>query len=83
MKIDTEQIEYDFTVKEIDGFLLVNPAEIGNEIACKMIETAKVYDTDIYEAELYDEANEYMKEIIFQIVNDAIYFIEQNNIEVK
>ena len=33
MKIDTKEMEHDFTTMEVDGLTLVSPREIGIEVA--------------------------------------------------
>ena len=47
MKIDTKEIEHDFTTMEIDGLTLVSPREIGIEIAGQHLDDDEIWQSDL------------------------------------
>ena len=74
MKIDTNQIEHDFCTWECDGFILVNPREIGITIANKLIDCDEIYQSDIYE-----EIKEYLVDIMSEAQTVACEILKENN----
>lgn len=74
MKIDTNEIDMEFTTQNIDGLVLVNPREIGIEIANQHLDDDVIYQTDIY-----NYVEEYLIDIIEEAVNTAYQTLKENN----
>ena len=74
MKLDTKEIEHDFTICELDGLVLVNPREIGIEVALENLDTDYIYQSDLrYEIE------EYLVDILNEAFNCAVETLHENN----
>lgn len=74
MNIDTKNIEHDFTIKEIDGFVLVNPREIGIEVAHQHID-----DDEIWQSDLIYDIQQYVQDIIYQAFDAAVDTLHEND----
>lgn len=74
MKLDMKEIEHDFTTWEIDGLVLVNPREIGIEVALENLETDVIYQSD-----LYYEIEQYLADIVNEAFDCAVTTLRENN----
>lgn len=73
MIIDTKEIEMDFTTADIDGLVLVNPREIGIEIANQMLDNDTIWESDIH-----NEIELYLNDIFVEALNTAIEVLKEN-----
>ncbi len=74
MIIDTNEMDMEFTVKEVDGLILINPREIGVEVAYQFFDE----DGDIYESAITDEAHQYLVDTLMLCVTEAINVLTDN-----
>ena len=80
MKIDTKEIEHDFTTMEIDGLTLVSPREIGIEVAGQHLD-----DNEIWQSDLIYDIQQYFADLINAAFDASIETLRENNrdIDVK
>ena len=77
MKIDTKEIEHDFTISEIDGMILINPREIGIEVCMQHLD-----DDEIYQSDLIYDIQMYFNDIINQAFDSCEETLKSNNREI-
>lgn len=78
MIVDTNKIEHNFETKDIDGFVLVNPSEIGTSVAIDLFEHDCIWESDIY-----NFIENYLADIIQESANKAFEVLEENNKVIK
>lgn len=74
MKIDTKEMEHDFTTMEVDGFTLVNPREIGIEIAGQHLD-----DDEIWQSDLIYDIQQYFADLIYAAFDASVETLRENN----
>lgn len=78
MIIDTKEMDHEFTIEDIDGFKLINPSEIGTEVAMQFLENEKIISSDImYEIQLY------FNNLINEIFDKTEDVLNENNRKIK
>lgn len=78
MIIDTKEIDNEFTTMDIDGFVLVNPSEIGVSVAYELFEHESIWDSDVY-----NFIETYLADIISKSANKAFEVLKENKKVVK
>lgn len=80
MKIDTNEMEHDFTTMEVDGFTLVSPHEIGIEVAQQHLD-----DDEICQSNLIYDIQQYFVDLINTAFDVSVETLHENNrdIDVK
>lgn len=77
MKIDTNEMEHDFTVIDIDSFKLVNLREIGINVGTMFIDRDEIWLSDmIYEIQKYFEG------FIDSAFDEALNYLKDNGREI-
>lgn len=77
MKINTKEIEHDFTTMEIDGFNLVNPREIGIEVAMQHLD-----DDEIWQSDLIYDIQQYFVDLVNAAFDASVETLHENNREI-
>ena len=78
MIIDTKEIDHEFTTKDIDGFVLVNPSEIGVNVAYELFEHKSIWESDVY-----NFVETYLADIISESANKAFEVLKENKKVIK
>lgn len=77
MIIDTNNMEMDFTVKDVDGLVLVNPREIGIEVCMQHLDDDEIWQSDlIYDIKLY------LDDIIHEAFDSCHETLRENDKEI-
>lgn len=74
MKINTKEMEHDFTTIEIDGLTLVNAREIGIEVAMQHLDDDEIWRSDI----IYD-IEQYFADLINEAFNASVEMLHEND----
>lgn len=74
MKIDTKEMEHDFTTMEVDGLTLVSPREIGIEVARQHLD-----DDEIWQSDLIYDIQQYFADLIDAAFNASVETLRENN----
>ena len=77
MKIDTDEMEHDFTVIDIDSFKLVNLREIGINIGTMFIDRDEIWLSDM----IY-EIQKYFEDFIDSAFDEALNYLNENGREI-
>ena len=77
MKIDTNEIEHDFTIMEVDGLYLINPSEIGTEVCMQHLD-----DDEIWQSSLIYDIQLYLNDIIDEAFDKCEENLHENNREI-
>lgn len=77
MKIDTNNMEHDFTTMEIDGFTLINPREIGIEVAGQHLD-----DDEIWQSDMIYDIQQYFADLINEAFDASVETLRENNREI-
>ena len=74
MIIDTNDMEMDFTIKDVDGLVLINPREIGIEVCMQHLD-----DDEIWQSDLIYDIQQYIDDIVFQAFNSCVETLNEND----
>lgn len=74
MKIDTKEMEHNFTTMEIDGLTLVNAREIGIEVAMQHLD-----DDEIWQSDMIYDIQQYFTDLIYEAFDASVEMLRENN----
>ena len=77
MKINTREMEHDFTTMEVDGLTLVNAREIGIEVAMQHLD-----DDEIWQSDMIYDIQQYFTDLINEAFDASVEMLRENDREI-
>lgn len=78
MIIDTKKIDNEFTIKQINGFELINTSKIGIEVAERYMDS----EDEVLSADVFYEIQLYFNDIMNEIFDKCEEVLNENNIKI-